>query len=134
MGIYHPLQSFYRNGIRYLLKIKYRKAYQQFKSSGFQCNICGDSYSKFVPDYPSPENKEAIDKYAVVAGYGENILCPNCLSTARERLIIAFIKDKINVNGIAVLHFSPEKYIYEFLYKNCKCSSSSIFLTSLLSG
>jgi SAM-dependent methyltransferase len=116
--IYHPLQSFYRNSINHFLRIKYRKEYRSYKGSGYQCNVCGSTYSKFVPDYPSAENEEAIVKHAVVAGYGEDVYCPNCLSTARERLVIAFIKDKINVRDKRVLHFSPEKYVYDFLKSN----------------
>ncbi|MEO6671230.1 MAG: methyltransferase domain-containing protein [Ferruginibacter sp.] len=114
IGIYHPLQSSYRAIIFSFQNKKFRKQYQQYAGRGFTCNVCGTMYSRFVPDYPSSENKAAIENNQVIAGYGENIFCPNCMSTARERLIIAYLRDEMNFSGKKILHLSPEKNIYQF--------------------
>jgi SAM-dependent methyltransferase len=68
-----------------------------------------------VPDYPTAENANALKVNAVVAGYCENILCPACLSTARERLIIGLLNNQFKITGKKILHFSPEKNIYRFI-------------------
>lgn len=119
LGLYHFLQGNYRQLLVTLKKIVSRVRYVKYKGSGFECNCCGAMYSQFIPDYPSAENANAISVNEVIAGYGENILCPSCLSTARERLIIALLKDDIKFTGKKILHFSPEKKIYDFVkYSN----------------
>ncbi len=111
-GLYYFLQGIYRQLLFNVNKIYHQIKYNKFKGKGFQCNCCGAVYSKFVPDYPSAENATAININEVIAGYGESILCPACLSTARERLIIALLKDEIKLTGKRILHLSPEKNIY----------------------
>lgn len=111
-GAYHFLQSNYRRLLFSIKKNGCRISYAKYKGTGFECNCCGARYSKFVPDYPTAENTNALKKNAVIAGYGENILCPACLSTARERLIIALLNSQFKITGKKILHFSPEKNIY----------------------
>jgi SAM-dependent methyltransferase len=113
--IYHPLHAAYRKFLDEQAKRKYRKAYGSFRGAGFECNVCGALYSRFVPWYPSKENEAALTENKVVAGYGENIICPECLSTARERLLIALLKDRYPVYEKKILHFAPEKNLYNFL-------------------
>jgi SAM-dependent methyltransferase len=117
LRLYHPLQSAFRTFIFSNQQKKYRRQYAQFAGTGFTCNCCGAIYQKFVPDYPAKENKSAIEKNKVVAGYGENVFCPNCMSTSRERLVIAFLKNEVNLAGKKILHLSPEKNIYTFIKK-----------------
>src|SRR5688572_7116836 len=93
-GIYHPVQSFYRKVLSNAGRLVLRSRFSRFKGPGFICNVCGKEYIKFADDYPSVENADAINKYRVIAGYGKNIICPFCLSTARDRLIIALLKEK----------------------------------------
>ncbi|MEO8771338.1 MAG: class I SAM-dependent methyltransferase [Ferruginibacter sp.] len=126
IGIYHPLQSSYRAIIFSIQNKKFRKQYHQYAGSGYACNVCAAMYSHFVPDYPSIENKAAIENNHVIAGYGENIFCPNCMSTARERLVIAFLKDSINISGKEVLHLSPEKNIYQFLKEKASVTTADL--------
>ena len=128
LRIYHPLQSFYRDIIFAVRNNKYRRQYRKYSGSGFTCNICGITYRQFVPDFPDAENMSAIENNQVVAGYGENIFCPNCLSTARERLVIAFLKEQ-ELNGKTILHLSPEKPIYTFLK-----SRANVITADLLPG
>ncbi len=126
LHIYHPLQSSYRNILFNIKKRKNRKQYNTYKGSGYTCNICGATYRKFVPDYPLAENSEALSKNKVIAGYGDNIFCPACMSTARERLVLAMLRDVFNIDGKAVLHLSPLKNIFNFLKKSANVISSDI--------
>ena len=112
--LYHPLQLFYRQTIFNIKKVCSRIIYSKYRGEGFTCNVCGSSYSEFIPDYPSKINRQAIESNHVIAGYGRNILCPNCLSTARERLVIAMLS-KAGLRGKKILHLSPEKNVYRFL-------------------
>jgi SAM-dependent methyltransferase len=114
--IYHPLQAFYRGLLFTYNKNKNRLHYKRYRGKGFSCNVCHARYEKFVPSLPFAENSTAIEKYKVVAGYGDNIYCPNCMSTARERLIIAILSEA-DIDQKQFLHLSPEKNIYNFLRK-----------------
>ena len=126
LGIYYFLQGNYRQLLftvkKYLCTLKYAK----FKGAGFTCNRCAAVYSKFVPEYPSAKNAYAINSNEVIAGYGQNILCPSCLSTARERLIIALLKEEVKIIEKKILHFSPEKNIYNFLKINNQVITADI--------
>ena len=125
LSFYHPLQSFYREAVFYFQLKRNRKKYLQFKGSGFTCNVCNASYQKFVPDYPSEENRQAIEKNQVVAGYGENIFCPNCMSTARERLVIGKLSE-LELKGKNILHLSPEKNIYHFIKNKATVTTADL--------
>lgn len=124
-GIYHPLQSFYRSAISTIQNTLYRSRYAKYKGRGFTCNACGSSYEKFVDDHPQEQNRYAITKYHVIAGYGENIICPNCMSTARERLVLAILRE-IDLENKKVLHFSPEKPIHAFLKKHALVTTADL--------
>jgi len=126
IGLYHFLQANYRQFLFSIKKNISRIKYAQFKGAGFECNCCGALYSKFIPDHPSAENAAAIVNNNVIAGYGENILCPNCLSTARERLIIGLLQREIKIENKKILHFSPEKNIYQFLKKKNEIITADI--------
>lgn len=119
-GLYHPLQSRYRELLFSRQIKKNRKDYLEYKGRGFSCNVCGEHYEKFVPFYPENENEKPLRDNAVIAGYGENIFCPNCMSTARERLIIGIIKDEYALTGKKILHLSPEKNIYNLIRKEAE--------------
>jgi SAM-dependent methyltransferase len=125
LHIYHPLQSSYRARILARRLAKHRKEYAQYKGSGFTCNVCKEQYGRFVPDYPSPENRNAIEVNDVIAGFGETIFCPNCMSTARERLVIAQLGE-ISWKGSKILHLSPEKNIYDFIQTGAEVTTADI--------
>ena len=116
--LYHPLQSTYREGLRWM-RIQYlRIAYSPYttkKPPFFQCNFCGASYRKFVPEYPGPGIAPAINDNHVIAGFGDNVYCPRCLSRNRERLLRAVLGTHMSIAGKQVLHFSPEKHLYKFI-------------------
>ncbi|MEO7523106.1 MAG: methyltransferase domain-containing protein [Ferruginibacter sp.] len=126
IGLYYPLQSFYRGIIFSFQNKKLRRQFMQYEGRGYTCNVCGSMYQKFVPDNPLKEDAAAIENNHVVAGYGENIFCPNCMSTARERLLIAYLKDKVDVAGKKILHLSPEKNIYQFLKEKALVTTADL--------
>lgn len=125
LGIYHPLQSFYREKLFVAKQKKYKKQYERFKGRGYTCNVCGAMYERFVPDEPEKENRDAINRNHVIAGFGENVFCPNCLSTARERLVIAVLKE-MNMSDKTILHLSPEKNIYQLLQQRNKVVTADL--------
>jgi SAM-dependent methyltransferase len=114
-GIYHPLQSFYRSTIRYITRARYRKQYRPFKGRGYTCNFCYSAYGQFAPWHPAPADRTAIESNRVIAGYGENIICPYCLSTARERLLKAMLDTRFAIDNKKILHLSPEAPVYRFI-------------------
>jgi hypothetical protein len=115
LKIYHPLQLFYRNSINTVRRISYRVEYSKYKGKGFTCNFCNCKYEQFVPEFPSAVEAEAINSNEVIAGFGENVYCPNCMSKNRERLLLAVLQNVLDVTNKSVLHFSPEKHLYNFL-------------------
>lgn len=115
LGVYYFLQGEYTNTLFILQRNKNRKLYKSFKGKGFVCNNCGNSYSRFVPVYPSEANREAITKNEVINGYGENIYCPYCMCGARERLVLAVLQQQIDIDDKKILHLSPEKSIYQYI-------------------
>ncbi|MET0243559.1 MAG: methyltransferase domain-containing protein [Flavitalea sp.] len=126
VGIYHPLQSAYRRLLNKLEIRSNRIHYAKYRGSGFTCNFCGARYSVFKPELPLNAIAPAINNNHVIAGYGENVFCPDCLSKNRERLVLAVIKDTIDFAGKSILHFSPEENIYRFLAKYSKVTTVDI--------
>ena len=120
LHIYHPLQSGYRGIITLLLITYYRLTYLKFKGKGFLCNFCGSSYECFVAEYPSKNIEQAIYSNEVIAGFGENVYCPNCMSKNRERLIRAVIENEFELDDKKILHFSPEINLSKYLKVNSK--------------
>jgi SAM-dependent methyltransferase len=126
LRIYYPLQGAYQQ-FRFQQRLKkYRKEYSPFSGEGFECEVCGSKYSKFVPDVPAAEDRDALEKNKVIAGYGENILCPNCGSTARERLVLNLLKHDIEFAGKKILHLSPEKNIYNFIKGKAQVTTADL--------
>ncbi len=117
-GLYYFLQGSYRQIIFYCTLLLNRIKYSKYKGSGFTCNFCNHQYKRFAPRYSSGEDRIALEKYHVISGDGENVYCPYCMSTSRERLILQKLKDNIDYNGKRILHLSPEKKIFDFLKKD----------------
>lgn len=126
LGIYHPLQSFYRNVVFYLKRLFYRISFSSYKGHGFICNVCQQQYFRFVDDWPTSENNNALSSNHVIAGYGKHIICPNCLSNARERLVIAMLQHHVNILNKKILHLSPEKNVYQFLKSKSEVITSDL--------
>lgn len=118
LNLYHPLQSAYRQ-VRDQIRIQsLRITYAKHATAHpplFQCNFCGATYKKFVPEYPTPDISPAINNNHVIAGFGENVYCPRCLSKNRERLLKAVLETHLSVAEKQILHFSPEKHLHRFI-------------------
>ena len=112
---YHPLQRFYRSSLSTIKRNYYRTTWRRFRGKGFTCNYCGAEYKKFVPEYPTPDIENALKTHSVVAGYGDNVVCPHCLSKNRERLLKAVIAEHLPIKEKTILHFSPERNLYHWL-------------------
>jgi SAM-dependent methyltransferase len=125
-GLYHPLQTFYRSALLFAHNQYYRVTYNKYRGKGFRCNFCGASYEKFVPEYPSAAIQKAIDDNEVIAGYGENVYCPHCMSKNRERLIKAVIQTWLPAAGKNILHFSPERHLYGYLKETASVTTVDI--------
>ncbi|MEP7317584.1 MAG: methyltransferase domain-containing protein [Panacibacter sp.] len=115
LGLYYRLQYLYRNSIITTQQFFIKQQYRSKKGTGYTCNFCGAQYKEFVPEHPGEEDRGAIEKNQVIAGYGENVFCPNCFSTNRERLVLAVLQSRINITGKTILHFAPERKVYEWL-------------------
>ncbi|HEX8462231.1 MAG TPA: methyltransferase domain-containing protein [Segetibacter sp.] len=126
LHLYHPLQSFYRKSILLLLNAYYRIIFFRYKGEGFACNFCKASYKKFVPELPFKNIEAAIYSNDVIAGYGNNVYCPNCMSKNRERLVLAVIKEYVDIENRKILHFSPEKHLFEYLKKRAQMTTVDI--------
>jgi SAM-dependent methyltransferase len=114
-NIYHPLQRFYRSSLSTIKRNYYRVTWRRFRGRGYTCNYCGAEYKKFVPEYPGPGIAGALRAHSVIAGFGDNAICPNCLSKNRERLLKAVIAEYLPIAGKRLLHFSPERNLYRWL-------------------
>lgn len=73
------------------------------KGNNVECSVCNNTYSKFLP-----------------YGYGgsakrKNVLCPNCLSLERHRLLWLYLKNKTDffTKQRNMLHIAPEQYFYK---------------------
>jgi SAM-dependent methyltransferase len=115
LKIYYLLQSRYRSIINFFVTSYYRISYNKYRNGGFECNFCGARFQKFVPDFPPLNIKDAIEKYQVIAGYGENVFCPRCLSKNRERLVKVLLTHYLDLSGKKILHFSPEKNVFNYI-------------------
>jgi SAM-dependent methyltransferase len=134
IGVYHPLQQCYRQSIKETQKFIYRFKYKKLDTGGYYCNFCYSRYNAFVDDYPNEENANAIQANSVIAGYGCNVICPNCLSTSRERLIKCTLDKYITEDDKYILHFSPEKSLFNWIKKFNRVVTADItpgFYTSI---
>ncbi len=93
------------------LKHRLRRAYfNGFLSRGgeYFCVFCEKRYRRFLS---SGSNRPLFDKYEVVgAGKRRNVICPNCFSRHRARLLHLFFRDrtKILTEPSRVLHIAPD--------------------------
>lgn len=126
-NLYHPLQSYYRSSRAWLSRQYYKLTFRRYKGAGFTCNFCGAVYQKFVPGYPGPDIAPALENNHVIAGFGDNVYCPRCLSKNRERLIKAVIERHLALNTkTRILHFSPEKNLYRWLSRTAAAAGATV--------
>jgi len=68
-----------------------------YRGSAVECAVCQQQFRKFMP-------------YGRGASARDNVLCPNCLSLERHRLIWNFLKQQTNFfrQPLRMLHVAPE--------------------------
>jgi SAM-dependent methyltransferase len=126
VGCYYPAQYYYRKLLQLRTQRTRLKIYEQFRGPGFECNFCNASFSKFAPYHASAADAAALLKHEVVAGYGHNIFCPQCSSTARERLIRAVLEHHYPIRKASILHLAPELKLNSFLNRENKIITADI--------
>ncbi len=126
MKLYHFLQGNYSRLLRRLHHGWLRLKYNSYKGKGFICNCCGSRYERFAPRFPAERDRNALAKHQVIAGYGEQVYCPGCMSTSRERLMIALFSSRIIVTGKKVLHLSPEPNVFRFLKQHAHLTTADL--------
>jgi len=114
LRLHRPVQRVWRQFAFSMRSRRIRREWEVWKGPGFTCNVCSASYEKFAPNQPAPRDAAALARHQVVGGYGENIHCPNCMSSARERLIVAML-GRMDLAGKSVLHLAPEWAVFQFL-------------------
>ena len=97
---YYPqLGDIYRNYFLYLRNFGNR----------FECPFCGGHFRKLLPKgFDFPVLKEMI---VIGGGYRQNVMCPCCYSSDRERLIYLYLK-KINnlfYESLGATHNTPQR-------------------------
>jgi len=126
IGLYHFLQGNYRRGLHQLHRAKLRVQYSRYKGKGFTCNCCWQQYERFAPRFADKSDEQALTQHQVIAGYGEQIYCPACMSTARERLMIALFSSRIPVERKKILHLSPEAKVFRFLKEQATVTTADL--------
>lgn len=126
MGLYHPLQSAYRAVLRSVSGAWYRMQYRAKSGKGHTCNFCNHRYLNFIPSYPAPQYATPLEKHQVIAGYGADIVCPYCQSTARERLVRLCLDHYLHPAGKRILHVSPERKLSPYLRSIADVSSADL--------
>jgi len=117
LGLHRPVQRVWRRFVFWRRGRRIRRAWESRRGPGLACNLCSASYENFAPNHPAPRDAGALARHHVISGYGENIHCPNCMSTARERLVVAML-GRIDLAGKSVLHLAPEPLILRFLRRS----------------
>ncbi len=84
----------------------------------FVCNMCGLQLSRFMAggiDLPVLQEKQVIG-----GGRRDNVYCPSCRSTDRERLLVAYISKHMALADTVVLHVAPERNLHAFFKSRCQ--------------
>ena len=91
-----------------------RREWMKVWCFGFRlkCNLCGYHGRKFLPGgVDSPANRKIIG-----GGFRENVYCPSCYGTDKERLMYEVLKAYSAFDGTkSILHFAPEKRLRSWL-------------------
>lgn len=89
-----------------------------------QCSCCGERvYYKPLPDcYEQEKRKYGAKEHLSETLNKKEYICPNCMASDRDRLIIAFLK-KIKLEqspgGEKLLQIAPSAAIEHWIYANC---------------
>lgn len=100
--------------------VKIRGAYQKFlgkryAGDRYYCPFCEHSFAKLLPG--GEERQILIEKKVIGAGKRNNMVCPRCYSTDRDRLLFLYLKHKTSYlqSNDKVLHIAPESSLKHLL-------------------
>lgn len=82
------------------------------------CSLCSTHLKRFMPggiDLPVLREKEVVG-----GGYRNNMYCPSCGCTDRERLLVAYLSDNLSMANLEALHVAPERNLHAYLKANCR--------------
>lgn len=103
------------------------RVYGLIKTAGlrYTCPLCGWHAHRF---YPAGFSFPVLETYQVVsAGYRDNIRCPQCRSSSRERLMYLYLTQTLKTYGVGrVLHVAPEPKLGQLLRKRYGASYVSL--------
>jgi SAM-dependent methyltransferase len=89
-----------------------------YKGNKVQCNVCDMKFRKFL-------------SYGAEGHHRENVLCPNCLTLERHRLMWLFLQKKTNFfkDDLKVLHIAPEQCFYSIFrtQRNLKYLTADLY-------
>ncbi|MDR2971151.1 MAG: methyltransferase domain-containing protein [Bacteroidales bacterium] len=87
------------------------------RGATYQCPICGYKSKNW---YVIGRDSNVYQKWQVISGGERKAGCYKCHSTDKERLLYIYLQDFLKQNVTThyqILHFAPERGIYEFLSK-----------------
>ena len=126
IGCYYFLQHQVHQIRQLILRLRLQYQYRKQKGTRFSCNHCGARYAAFASWHPSKADAPALLKHQVVAGYGDHCICPACLSTSRERLVLGLLEQDKHWSGKPVLHIAPEKRVYRRLIQEAAVTTADV--------
>lgn len=126
INCYHPLQSGYRRLVFLFARSVSSVRHFHQRGTGIHCVFCGYRHLHFMASKPLPEDAQAMQQHDTIAGYGEDMICPFCLSNARERMVRLLVSHHYSLDGIRILHCSPEKKIYQWLIQRASVTTADL--------
>lgn len=117
-GLYYPLLHTRQVLKQRWLLMQYRLTRPPHSQGTYACNICRRRYTRMVPWWPPATYAPALNQHQVMAGYGPQAICPGCLSTYRQRLMVAAIQHYLQPTNLHILHFAPEAPVYKALARH----------------
>ena len=108
------LKSFIRNLFPRFVYSWYATLYRKavavwFMGNRFECPFCGKHFRKFVA---AGSSQPVWREKGILGGLRKNVLCPNCHSADRERMIYIYLRDCTDLldgtRSYKVLHIAPE--------------------------
>lgn len=108
------------------------RAYMRVRLFGttYYCPFCRGGFSKF---YSGGFNFPVLIENDVVgAGHRDNVRCPNCNSSDRERLVYFYLinEGKIADRAVSMLHVAPEVPLQKYLKSLANVTHTSVDIES----
>ena len=77
-----------------------------YKGENYNCKVCNKKLKSFIQN-------------------NNDILCPNCGSSSRDRRLVKILEEEYLISEIAILDFSPSRSVYRKLKKICPINYES---------